>query len=134
MKERDENYLKRLWRRIKNPRGTVFVEFAVMAPLGIMLMCFAFDFQRILRTEQQLEIAARAMCDLETHYAKCSYDGNATPQTFPRPSAKKKIKTYLAYAMDMDSTAANRFFCKAECKAVPGIPSLLSPVLKYLDG
>ena len=134
MKERDENVLRRLWRRVKNPRGTVFLEFAVIAPLGVMLMCFAFDFQRILRTEQQLEIAARAMCDLESHYAKCSYDGNATAQPYPRPSAKKKIKNYLAYAMDLDSTAANRFFCKAECKPVPGILTILSPVLEFLDG
>ena len=71
--EKGDDILKRLKRRLESARGSVLLEFALVAPLAITVICFAADFTRILRTEQQLEIATRVMADVESHmvdYAK----------------------------------------------------------------
>ena len=56
---RDGFILRKLAGRLKSARASVMFEFALMTPFIVMLAAFAADFTRILRTEQQLEIAAR---------------------------------------------------------------------------
>ena len=107
-----------------HPRGSVFIEFAAVAPLAVTLVAFAFDFTRILRVEQQLEIGARAMADLETHWVK--NDGQ-----FPRMKSKQMVKTYLASTMP--GLSPNNFFCKADLLAVPGLSKLLGEGLGFLN-
>jgi len=125
--------LKRLLRRIRSPRGTAMLEFAMLAPLAIMLMCFAFDFTRILRVEQQLEIGSRAMADLESHWAKHSFDGGSKSNgAYPSVKAKQIVKRYLASTMP--GLAPGNFYCKAKLDEMPGIPRLLTPILKILSG
>ena len=77
--------LRRLRRRLESTRATVMLEFAFVAPLAVAVAVFAADFTRILRTEQQLEIASRLAADVEAHMA--DYYGNGkTPS-----SATKKM-------------------------------------------
>ncbi len=132
MKTSDEKIFERLLRRIRSPRGTVFLEFAMFAPLAVILMCFAFDFTRILRVEQQLEIGARAMADLETHWAKMSYDGSPPAQTFPRMKSKKLVKTYLASTIP--GLQPGNFYCKAFADYVPGIQKPIGYILDFING
>lgn len=90
MKNENEKTIKeRLLRRLKGDRASVFLEFAIIAPLAIILICFAADFTRILRTEQQLEIAARAAADIQIHLSGTS-DGQ-----IPDSKAKIPVKYYL---------------------------------------
>ena len=79
----------RLTRRLLGERGAVMLEFAFVAPLVFTLLLFATDFTRILRTEQQLEIAARLAADVEAHMATA--DGGESPSD----AAKKVAKFYL---------------------------------------
>ena len=53
----------RIVRRLASARASVMFEFALVAPLVVMTAVFAADFTRILRTEQQLEIATRLAAD-----------------------------------------------------------------------
>ena len=82
--------LKRLKRRLESTRATVMLEFAFVAPLVAMVAIFASDFTRILRTEQQLEIATRLAADIEAHSADY-YGKNETPGV----AAKGIAKYYL---------------------------------------
>lgn len=132
MKTNDEKIFERLLRRIRSPRGTVFLEFAMFAPLAVILMCFAFDFSRILRVEQQLEIGARAMADLESHWAKRTSDGSPNMQTYPRTKSKTLVKTYLASTMP--GLQPGNFYCKAFAESVPGLQSVLSTILNFING
>jgi len=88
--EKDDEILKRLKRRLESARGSVVLEFALVAPLAIAVICFAADFTRILRTEQQLEIASRVMADVESHMV--DYDNDTTT---PTSEAKYVGKYYL---------------------------------------
>ena len=82
--------LKRLGRRLKSARATVMLEFAFVAPLVAIVAIFAADFTRILRTEQQLEIANRLAADVEAHAA--DYHGD---RDSPGSAAKNVSKRYL---------------------------------------
>ncbi len=86
----EEKIAKRLNRRLGGERATVMLEFAFMAPLVMMTTAFAADFTRILRTEQQLEIATRLAADVEAHKADY-YSKAATPSS----ETKKVSKFYL---------------------------------------
>ncbi|MBO4710087.1 MAG: pilus assembly protein [Kiritimatiellae bacterium] len=88
--EKDDEILKRLKRRLGSARGSVVLEFALVAPLAIAVICFAADFTRILRTEQQLEIASRVMADIESHMV--SYEKDSIT---PTEQAKYVGKYYL---------------------------------------
>ena len=66
------------------------LEFAFVAPLAVMTAVFAADFTRILRTEQQLEIATRLAADVEAHMADYHGSGEC-----PSTAAKKTAKFYL---------------------------------------
>ena len=61
----EDDILRRLKRRLASARASVMFEFALVAPLVVMTAVFAADFTRILRTEQQLEIATRLAADVE---------------------------------------------------------------------
>ena len=87
---KEEGIAKRLKRRLGGERATVMLEFAFMAPLVILTTAFAADFTRILRTEQQLEIATRLAADVEAHKADY-YSKAATPSS----EAKTVSKMYL---------------------------------------
>ena len=82
--------IARLRRRLESARASVMLEFAVVAPLAIAVVCFAADFTRILRTEQQLEIATRVMADVECHMVAYEKDVKS-----PSAAAKKVGKYYL---------------------------------------
>ena len=86
----ENKILARLKRRLLGERGAVMLEFAFVAPLVFMLMVFATDFTRILRTEQQLEIAARLAADIESHMATTDEDW-----TSPGAVTKLVAKSYL---------------------------------------
>ena len=86
----EKNISKRLMRRLESARASVMLEFAIVAPLAITVVCFAADFTRILRTEQQLEIASRVMADVESHMV--AYGGDVKS---PGLEAKHVGKYYL---------------------------------------
>lgn len=118
-----------------HPRGTVFVEFAVMAPLAVMLMCFAFDMTRILRLEQQLEIGARAMADLETHWAKEKYDGGPEAQKkgeSPSKKSKQIVKKYLATTIP--GLKEEDCYCKKQLNKVAGPSAMIATFCEFFSG
>jgi hypothetical protein len=88
--KRDDDILRRLGRRLESARASVMLEFAFVAPLAVMVAVFAADFTRILRTEQQLEVATRLAADVEAHMANYYGDGKS-----PSREAKVVAKTYL---------------------------------------
>ena len=73
-----DNTARRVLRRLFGERATVMLEFAFVAPLAIIVAVYAADIMRILRTEQQLEIATRLAADVEAHMADY-YAGGKTP-------------------------------------------------------
>ncbi len=82
--------MTRLKRRLCGERASVMLEFAFVAPLVLVVAVFAADITRILRTEQQLEIAARLVADVECHMAKFS-----DTKECPGSCAKRIGKYYL---------------------------------------
>ena len=66
------------------------LEFAFVAPLVLIVAIYSADTMRILRTEQQLEIATRLAADVEAHMA--DYYGNGKT---PSSAAKNVAKRYL---------------------------------------
>jgi len=91
--KREEDILKRLKRRLASTRATVMLEFAFVAPLVAFVAIFAADFTRILRTEQQLEIATRLAADVEAHVA--DYHEKGSDNVSPSSVAKRVSKFYL---------------------------------------
>lgn len=99
---------RRIWgrirRRLASGRGSVFLEFAFAVAFLLPLICFAADFGRILFAEQQLEIGARAMADVESHLRRSSpnrsddeWGGeNARGSNGrPQPLTKAVVRSYL---------------------------------------
>ena len=86
----EDGILKRLRKRIESTRATVMLEFAFVAPLAVVVAAFAADFTRVLRTEQQLEIATRLAADVEAHMADYYAKGKS-----PGVAAKGVAKYYL---------------------------------------
>ena len=66
------------------------LEFAFVAPLVLIVAIYSADTMRILRTEQQLEIATRLAADVEAHMA--NYYGNGKT---PSSATKNVAKRYL---------------------------------------
>lgn len=127
--EKDEDILKRLRRRLESARASVMLEFAVVAPLAIVVVCFAADFTRILRTEQQLEIATRVMADVESHMVL--YEGDVES---PSAQAKKVGKFYLSkIAKVVDTT--DGVLVKGGVKTTPNPFSAgIAEIDKFLKG
>lgn len=104
--------MKRLGRRLGSTRASVVFEFALVAPLAVSMIVFAADFTRILRTEQQLEVATRLAADVEAHMADY-YGSGKTPSS----AAKNVAKCYLAdVAGVVESTRA--VYMKGSCDRV----------------
>ena len=110
--EREEDILRRLKRRLASARASVMFEFAVVAPLVVATIAFAADFTRILRTEQQLEIATRLATDVEAHMADYYANGKS-----PGTVAKDIAKNYLVNVAHVATDTA-KVFMKGGCGVV----------------
>lgn len=125
---------RRIWgrirRRLASGRGSVFFEFAFAAAFLLPLICFAADFGRILFAEQQLEIGARAMADVESHLRRTplsdtgdEWDGENMRGSRGRPQTLTKavVRGYLVNVLsrngfpeDEDGTSkGNRVYMMA---------------------
>ncbi len=98
-KSREKVLWRLLARRLRSARGTAYIEFAAMAPIFLIAVLFAADFTRVLYVEQQVDIATRALCDVECHLRpgarKC-----------PGLPAKRVVRTYLAEALAKEGLVA----------------------------
>ena len=108
-------------------RGSVYLDFAFIAPFAMMLMLFAVDFCHILRAEIQLEIAARAMADVEAHNDIYSKGNHVLPS-----SRSKTIASY--YLQDALGIPGESVLCKGSAAPVPGMSGIISPIKDFLDG
>ena len=126
---KEEGIARRLTRRLRGERAAVMLEFAFVAPLAVMTVAFAADFTRILRTEQQLEIAARLAADVEAHMA--DYYGKLP---CPSSSAKRVAKFYLAdVAQVVEGT--DDVYMKGSCKTIGNpVSAAMDQVRGFLDG
>ena len=138
MNTNDENRLcARLRRRLFSARGSVYIEFAFVMTLVLPLVLFAVDFMRILYCEQQLEIGARALCDID-----CHMQGGKEQDWTARPSgtAKMPVREYLASVLanngfEGDAMAANRVYCKGCDYSAPGpVQAVVNVFRDFLEG
>ncbi len=128
MKE-EESILRRLKRRLASARASVMFEFALVAPLVVAVAVFAADFTRILRTEQQLEIASRLAADVEAHMADY-YGSGACPST----AAKKVAKYYLVDVAHV-ANGVGDVYVKGSCNVVKNpISYAIAYVSDFLKG
>ena len=126
---REKAIARRAWRRVFGERASVMFEFAIMTPFIVMLAAFAADFTRILRTEQQLEIAARLGADVEAHMA--DFHGG---QDCPSREAKTIAKTYLVKSAQVQ-TNMGYVYMKGEAKVVRNpVSYVVAEAKKFLDG
>lgn len=85
---------RRFLRRLLGERGSLYVEFALMAPLLLAMGTFIFDVAHLTLVRQQLEIGARFAADLESR----------APTAFGElrerapGSARTALHAYIAYA------------------------------------
>ncbi|MBP1589987.1 MAG: pilus assembly protein [Kiritimatiellae bacterium] len=121
--------LGRLLRRLRGERASVMFEFAVVAPLAMMVAVFAADFTRVLRTEQQLEIATRLAADVEAHMADYHGDGKT-----PSAAAKGVAKYYLADVAHVVDGVRD-VYVKGDVTVIKNpISFAVAEVAKFLDG
>lgn len=109
----EEDILRRLKRRMRGTRATVMLEFAVIAPFAMAMLVFAADITRIMRTEQQLEIATRLAADVEAHTA----DYYVKDRKSPGSPAKNIAKGYLVNIAHV-ATGTDRVYMKGECISI----------------
>lgn len=125
----EDDILRRLKRRLASARASVMFEFALVAPLVVMTAVFAADFTRILRTEQQLEIATRLAADVEAHMA--NYYGNGKS---PSTAAKKVAKYYLVDVANVAEKVSD-VYVKGRCNVIKNpISYAISYVSDFLNG
>ena len=122
--------VKRLKRRIGSARASVMLEFAFVAPLVIFTIAFAADFTRIIRTEQQLEIATRLAADVEAHMADYYKEGYKSPCSETKNVAKK----YLADVAHVVSGTGD-VYMKGKCETISNpISMIVAKFKQFLDG
>ena len=109
----EDDILRRLKRRLRGARASVMLEFAFIAPLAMVTIVFAADITRILRTEQQLEIATRLAADVESHTA----DYYANDRKSPGSPAKNIAKGYLVNIAHV-ANSTRSVLMKGECMAI----------------
>ena len=127
--DREADILRKLKRRLTGARGTVMLEFAFVAPLVAAVALFAFDFTRILRTEQQLEIANRLAADVEAHMVDYSKGGKT-----PSSVAKKAGKFYLVSVAHV-ARGTDYVYMKGDCSVIKNpISVAVAAVAKFFDG
>ena len=125
----EDDILRRLKRRLASARASVMFEFALVAPLVVAVAVFAADFTRILRTEQQLEIATRLAADVEAHMADY-YGSGACPST----AAKKVAKYYLVDVAHVAQKVGD-VYVKGRCNVVKNpISYAIAYVADFLAG
>lgn len=128
-KVKEESMAKKLRRRLAGERAAVMLEFAFVAPLVVMTMAFAADFTRILRTEQQLEIATRLAADVEAHMA--NYYGK---DPCPSSAAKRVAKFYLADVAEVVESTDD-VYIKGSCRVIKNpVSYAVDKVRAFLDG
>ena len=89
-----------LSRRLRSARGTAYLEFAVLVPFFLFAFLFAADFTRVLYAEQQVEIATRALCDIEAHLVPGARDRNGVVGSgCPGWQGKGIVRQYVAEAL-----------------------------------
>ena len=92
--ERDEaRSRRRFLRRLLGERGSLYVEFALVAPLLLAMGAFIFDVAHLTLVRQQLEIGARFAADLESR-APTAF--GELEEGAPL-SAHLALRTYMAY-------------------------------------
>ena len=127
--DEEARMLGRLKRRLASARASVMLEFAFVAPLVAVVAIFAADFTRILRTEQQLEIANRLAADVEAHVA----DYYAKDES-PSMQAKNICKRYLVKVAQV-ATGTGRVYMKGGCGVMKNpISVAIDWVARFLDG
>jgi len=115
----------RILRRLKSSRAAVFLEFALIAPLALMVTCFGVDLCRLLVVEQQLEIASRLTADIESHY---QHDKNTAS---PDSSTKKIVANYMQEAL---GAADNKcYYNQVVVENVPGPLALLAEAFDWAE-
>lgn len=133
--ERDERIFARLKRRLESARGTVFLEFAMVAPLAMSLILFAYDFTTILYAEQQLDIASRAAADIESHMNHFGRDKNsADANGKPGPCSQTKImvKGYLQKTLGLSNY--KDIYIMGDAKPTPGASQIFEHIHRFLTG
>lgn len=134
-----EKSLKRLLlRRLESAKGTVYFEFAIMMPFVMMVVLFAADFMRILYCEQQLEIASRALCDIQCHIepGAAATDTKAAAKV-PDAMAKAPVRKYLASVLGSELMTGDEksVYCKAEVRPVKTLfEGIVEPIVTFLNG
>ncbi len=129
---------KALWRlvrrRLRSTRATAYIEFAVMVPIFLFALLFAADFTRVLYVEQQVEIATRALCDVESHLRPGA-------RACPGQPAKRVVRKYLAEALAKEGivsrggSAEGGVYCKGEVYRQRGpIHDVLNKVIDAFNG
>jgi len=108
----ESDILKAITRRLKSTRASVMLDFAFIAPFVTTVAIFSADFTRILRTEQQLEIAARLMADVEAHMA--DYHGKtASPSSETKIIGKHYLRDYAQITPSIED-----IYVKGSCDTV----------------
>ena len=115
MEKCEERIKNLLLRRLGSTRGTAYLEFAFVMPLVVATMCFAVDFTRHLYVEQQVEIATRALSDVESHLIPGKRPG------CPGRPAKIVVRNYLAESLKNEGLrGAGDVYCKGDVQAQSG--------------
>ena len=125
MKPTEQRLASLLLRRLRSTRGSAYLEFAFVMPLVVMTMCFAVDFTRHLYVEQQVEIATRALCDVECHLIPGKRASGSNTGCPGRP-AKIVVRNYLAESLKNEGLrSANDVYLKGDVQAQSGPLHLL---------
>ena len=123
-------------------RATVMLEFAFVAPLVAITALFATDITRILRTEQQLEIASRLAADVESHMAdfhnRKDEDGGENART-PCNTTKRVAKSYLSEVANVvdnvDGYGYRKVYIKGGCDVIKNpISVAITAIAGFLGG
>lgn len=132
MNDEERGLMARLRRRLCGERASVMLEFAFVAPLVFSVAIFATDFTRVLRTEQQLEIAARLAADIESHTA--AYTSSDITKISPGSAAKTTAKSYLCQVAHV-VRESGYVYIKGDCMMVGNLVSkMFTHVENFLTG
>lgn len=126
-----------LMRRLASARGSAYVEFAVLVPIFLFAFLFAADFTRVLYAEQQVEIATRALCDIEAHLIPGARDDKAKGAGSGCPGwpGKTVVRDYLAEVLEKEGATKNRVYCKGSFELQRGFAhNIVNDILDLLKG
>ncbi len=119
---------RRLLRRLFGDRGSVMLEFAMMAPLALAVIGFTIDFAHLTLTRQQLDICSRFAADVES--MKATKFGELKIKS--SGGVQNTIRSYLVYTTQ-HPLLANRKMADVYVRyRQEGLPLL--PVGAFLNG